>query len=65
MGKVLTGLFVGVFVGALAYELLKKTEIAQKTARKVAEGFASAKKAFAEGYQSVESASAGGVQESA
>ena len=52
MGKVLTGLIVGVFVGAVAYELLKKTEIAQGTARKISEGFQSAKKAFSEGYQS-------------
>jgi len=36
MGKILTGLLVGVFVGAVAYEVLKKTEIVQKTARKVA-----------------------------
>jgi uncharacterized membrane-anchored protein YhcB (DUF1043 family) len=52
MGKVLTGLFVGVFVGAVAYEVLKKTEITQKTARKVSEGLKSAKKAFGEGYRS-------------
>jgi uncharacterized membrane-anchored protein YhcB (DUF1043 family) len=54
MGKMLAGLFVGVFVGALAYELVKKTEIARTTARKVSEGLHSAKDAFSEGYQSVE-----------
>ena len=52
MSKVLTGLFVGVFVGALAYELLKKTEVAKTTARKVSNGFKSAKKAFSDGYRS-------------
>ena len=52
MGKILTGLFVGVFVGAVAYEVLKRTEIAQKTARKVSEGCRSAKRAFNEGYRS-------------
>ncbi len=51
MGKVLTGLFVGVFVGAVAYEVLKKTDIAQRTVRKVSEGFKSAKTAFGEGYR--------------
>jgi hypothetical protein len=52
MGKMLTGLFVGVFVGALAYELLKKSEVAKTTARRVSEGVRSARRAFSEGYQS-------------
>ena len=52
MGKLLTGLFVGVFVGAVAYELLKKSEFARGTARKCSEGFRSAKKTFGEGYRS-------------
>ncbi len=52
MYKGLCTLFVGVFVGALAYELLKRTEIAQKTARKVSDGYQSAKNAFGEGYRS-------------
>jgi len=52
MGKLLTGLFVGVFVGAVAYELLKKTELARASVRKCSEGFRSAKKAFGEGYRS-------------
>lgn len=55
MGKglcgLLAGVFVSVFVVALAYELLKKTEVAQATARKVSEGFRLAKKAFQEGYR--------------
>lgn len=54
MFNVLTGLFVGVFVGALGYELLKKTGIAHKTADKVSEGVQSTKDAFKKGYKSVE-----------
>jgi len=54
MGKGLCGLFAGVFVGALAYELLKKTEVCQKTVRKLSEGVKSAKNAFVEGYRTVE-----------
>ncbi len=70
MFNVLTGLFVGVFVGALGYELLKKTGIAHKTGKgyellkktgiahktadKVSEGVQSTKEAFKEGYKSVE-----------
>jgi hypothetical protein len=45
-------LFVGVFVGALAYELLARTDIAKKTGRKLSEGLQSAKRAFSEGYRS-------------
>ena len=52
MCKGLCGLFVGVFVGALAYELLRKSEIARATVRKVSEGLESTKKAFSEGYHS-------------
>ena len=54
MEKLLIGLFVGVFVGAVGYELVKKTEIAKKTTDKISKGFQSAKAAFREGYQSVE-----------
>jgi hypothetical protein len=54
MGKVLAGVFVGVFVGALTYELLRKTGIGKTTARKVSEGFQAAKKAFEEGYQAAD-----------
>jgi len=48
MGKVIAGLFVGVFVGALSYELLKKSKLADK----VSGGFQAAKNALKEGYQS-------------
>ena len=47
----LTGVFVSVFVGALAYELVKKTEIGTR----VSEGLRSAKTAFRDGLRSVES----------
>ncbi len=53
MGKGLCGLFIGVFVGALAYELLKKTEFGRATTRKVSKSLKSAKQAFKEGYQAV------------
>jgi hypothetical protein len=43
---------VSVFAGAFAYELLRKTEIAQRSAGKISKGFWSARKAFKEGYQS-------------
>ncbi len=52
MCKGLCSLFVGVFVGALAYELLARTDIAKKTGRKLSEGFQSATRAFSEGYRS-------------
>ncbi len=51
MCKGLCTLFVGVFVGAVAVELVRKTEVAKTVGRKVADGFSSAKKAFQEGYQ--------------
>lgn len=54
----MTGLLIGVFVGAMAYEVLRKTEIAQKTARKVSGGVRSAKRAFSEGYRSTAQLSA-------
>ena len=54
MGKGLCGLmvgvFAGVFVGSLALELVRKTDLAKK----VGEGLESAKKAFNEGYQGTE-----------
>jgi hypothetical protein len=46
----LTGVFVSVFVGALAYELAKKTEIGTR----VSEGLRSARTAFRDGLRSVE-----------
>ena len=50
MMKMLAGVFVGVFVGALAYEVIRKTEFTRKAAHKVSEGVQAAKKAFGEGY---------------
>lgn len=50
MVKMLAGVFVGVFVGALAYEVVRKTEFTRKAARKVSEGLDMARKAFDEGY---------------
>ena len=53
MGKVVVGVFVGVFIGAVAYEILRKSKISQAAAGKISEGLRSAKTAFDEGYQSV------------
>jgi len=50
MIKLLAGVFVGVFVGALAFEVFRKTEFTRKAARKVSEGVRAARKAFDEGY---------------
>ena len=50
MMKILAGVFVGVFVGALAYEVFRKSEFTRKAARKVSEGVQAARKAFDEGY---------------
>ena len=52
MGKLLGGMFVGVFLGALAYELLKETKVVQSAARSVSEYLQSAKTVLKEGYQS-------------
>lgn len=54
--KMLAGVFVGVFVGALAYEVVRKTEFPRRAARKVSESVQAAKKAFSEGYRSVDEA---------
>ena len=54
MTKVLVGLFVGVFVGALAYEVIKKGEFTRRAARSVAEGVQAAKNAFDEGYRTIQ-----------
>lgn len=51
MGKLLVGVFVGVFVGALAYEVMRKSEFARKAVHKVSEGVQAARQAFDEGYQ--------------
>jgi len=53
MGKLMTGVFIGVFAGAFAYELLRQTKLPQAMGRKVKDGYKSAKKAFMDGYQSV------------
>ncbi len=62
MGKGVTGLligaFVGVFAGALAYEVLRKSGVPQAIGRKVAGGFKSAGKAFKDGYKSARPAPA-------
>ena len=52
MGKLLGGMFVGVFLCALAYELLKETKVVESAARSVSEYLQSAKTVFKEGYQS-------------
>ncbi len=51
MCKGLCSLFVGVFVGAVAVELVRRTEVGKTAGRKIADGFRSAKKAFQEGYE--------------
>ena len=50
MIKILAGVFVGVFVGALAYEVFRKSELTRKAAYKVSEGLQAARKAFDEGF---------------
>jgi hypothetical protein len=52
--KLLVGLFVGVFVGALAYEVIKKGEFARRAARRVSEGVQATRNAFGEGYRSIQ-----------
>ena len=49
--KALAGVFVGVFFGALAYEVFRRTEFTRKAARKLSEGVQAAKNAFDEGYR--------------
>jgi len=56
MTKLLAGLFVGVFVGALAYEVFKKGEFTRNAARKVSQGVQAARRAFGEGYRSIQPA---------
>ncbi len=51
MCKGLCSLLVGVFVGAVAFELVRRTEVGKSTGRKIADGYRSAKKAFQDGYQ--------------
>ena len=52
MGKALCGLFAGVFVGALAYELVRKSDIGRTAVGKITKGMKRTKRAFDEGYQS-------------
>ena len=49
--KLLAAVFVGVFCGALAHEVFRKTDFTRKAARKLSEGVQAAKKAFDEGYR--------------
>lgn len=49
--KVLAGVFVGVFFGALAYEVFRRTEFTRKAARKLLDGVEAAKGAFDKGYR--------------
>jgi len=56
MAKLLVGLFVGVFVGALTYEVIRKGEFTRRAARRVSEGVQAAKHAFDEGYRSIQAA---------
>ena len=50
MGKLLTGIFIGAFSGAVAYELLKDSKVLKKAVESFKEGVKSAKNAFREGY---------------
>ena len=52
MGKILCGVFVGVFVGALALKLLDKSRPGwlQQARKKLKNNIKAAKDAFAEGY---------------
>lgn len=59
MTKTVVGLFVGVFVGALVYEVIKKGEFARRAARRVSDGVQAARHAFDEGYRSVQQPSEG------
>ena len=50
MFKMMAGLLVGVFAGALVYEVVRKTEFVRKATRKVSEGVQASKMAFDEGF---------------
>ena len=47
----LVGVFTGVFVGALAVKLARKTDWGQRASEKISEGLEAAKDAFVEGYR--------------
>lgn len=51
MGKGLCILMGGIFVGALAYELFRRTEIAKTMPGKISEGCSAVKEAFMKGYR--------------
>ena len=51
LGAAVAGVFIGVFAGALAYELVRKTESGRRVSKKVVAGLRAAKDAFMEGYQ--------------
>lgn len=44
------GVFTGVFVGALAFKLAKKTDWGHRASEKISEGLWAAKEAFMNGY---------------
>jgi len=51
MCVLLAGVFVGVFAGALVYQVVKQSEVGQSAAKKLSDGLRAAKSAFLEGYQ--------------
>lgn len=58
MGKILVGVAVGVFVGAMVAEIIQKTnpEWLRKLKARIANSAKAAKEAFVEGYMGTETA---------
>ncbi len=50
IGVLIAGVFVGVFIGALAHQLVKKTECGRRTGKQITAALQSVKTAFMEGY---------------